>query len=547
MKKITLLFLFLSVFSINAQTDYVASLPVLSATQVRGPQGTNRYQKAVWVITAAEMASAGFVNGDIFNALAFNFSEGLDIPTTGTLIAYLQNTTAVTNTKSTIWATTITGMSVNFNGSVTLPATIGQFTIPFSTNFTYTGGGVFVAYEYQNPTSAIATVPSSIPSNTSLAAATRSYASATVNGTTLTGTSVHRPVTIFGKLVACARPVDVAVPTTTANSSTITFSASDPANLEYGAYDFVPGTAAGSTLTSVTSPHNIAGLPPSSAFEVYAKTNCGSFVGLSTAAAPVSFHTTYFPADPDYTTSFEIDNFPNIGWLEDVETNGSEWFTNFGGTGSVLVQNGLYSAVSLSNTTATADARMYSRGVNLQAGSPATVSFYTRNYQATSTNNASFVITAGTAQTAAAQTIPIGTDTALSSATFVLKSYTFVPPTTGVYYIGFLHNSPINATGTHGIIVDNFTVSQALATDQFLDSKFATYPNPAKNVINVTNSTDALLSTIEMSDINGKIVKNIKLSDVSEAQITVSDLSTGIYTMKITSDKGVVTKKIIKE
>lgn len=94
---------------------------------------------------------------------------------------------------------------------------------------------------------------------------------------------------------------------------------------------------------------------------------------------------------------------------------------------------------------------------------------------------------------------------------------------------------------------DNITVSVPLANNEVAGSKFSTYPNPAKNVINVANTTDALISTIEITDLNGRIVKSSSYSNISEAQVNVSELAQGIYTMKIVSDKGTVVKKVIKE
>jgi hypothetical protein len=94
---------------------------------------------------------------------------------------------------------------------------------------------------------------------------------------------------------------------------------------------------------------------------------------------------------------------------------------------------------------------------------------------------------------------------------------------------------------------DNITVTASLANNEVANSKFSTYPNPAKNVINVANTTDALISTIEITDLNGRIVKTSSFSNISEAQVSVSELAQGIYTMKIVSDKGTVVKKIIKE
>jgi Secretion system C-terminal sorting domain len=551
MKKITLLFvLLISAISneINAQTDYYTVITGTTSTQVRGPQGAFRYQRSVWLITAAEMSAAGFANGNVLNSLAFNYIEGLDVATTGNIQIYLQNTTDATNTKNALWTTAIGGMTTVYNGTITLPTDLGQFTMPFTSNLTYNGGGVYVAFDYQNASGNLATTPSTIPATTSLTAGTKSANSNTTIPTTL-GNSNFRPETIFGKNVDCARPLSVAVPSTTLNSANITFTSGNPVNIQYGAYDFNPSTA-GTYLNGVSSPYTLNSLQPSTAYEIYTKSDCGGFLGTSANTVPVSFHTTFQPTNPSYNTSFEIDNHPNIGWVADDETNGTDWFMNYGGSGSTLVQNGLYSCISVGSATAQASGIMYSRGINLQAsGNPVTITFYASNYQAAgATNTSTFSITAGTSQIAAAQTIAVGTGTATTSA-FALKTFTFTPPTTGVYYIGVRNTSPINgvANSVHALIVDNFTVTQTLANNEVLETKFATYPNPAKNVINVANTTDALISGVEITDINGRVVKNQQFSNLAEVQVTVSDLAQGIYTMKIVSDKGIVTKKVIKE
>lgn len=554
MKKITLLFVvLLSAISTEffAQTDYYAVATGNSSTQVRGPQGTNRYHRSVWILTQAEMTAAGFANGNIVNGLGFNFIEALDIPATGNMQIYLQNTTDAANTKGTAWATVISPMTSIYNGSVTLPAVTGEFFIPSTTNFTYTGGALYVAFDYQNPNGNLPTVPSTINANTTVTNGTRTATSATAVPANLGATfSTFRPQTLVGKQVDCARPVAVAVPSFTLNSANITFSTSaNAANLQYGLYDFNPATA-GTFVNGVTSPYTLGGLQPSTAYEVYTKSDCGSFVGTSVNTVPVSFHTIFEPATPSYNTSFEIDNHPNLGWIADEDANGTDWFMNFGGTGSALVQNGQYSCVSLSSTTAQSSGIMYSRGINLQAsGNPVTISFFASNYVAAgATNTSSFTITAGTDQTVAAQTLPVGTGTATTPA-FALKTFTFTPPTTGVYYFGIRHTSAINgvANSTHALILDNFTVTQTLASNEVLDGKFSTFPNPAKNVINVVNTTDALISVIEITDINGRMVKNQEFSNLAEVQVSVADLAQGIYTMKIVSDKGIVTKKVIKE
>jgi hypothetical protein len=506
------------------------------------------------LISSADMASAGFVNGDVINSIGFHYSVAADAAVTGNLKVYLQNaaSTVVANAKSTTWATAIGGMTLASSSSITIPASVGTVDFPFSggTAFTYTGGALYVATDYQNLTGTLATAANTALCNSSLASGLLGARTTTTTlPTTLTASS-FRPETRLGKTVACARPLNVTIPSTTLTSANLTFTSSNPVNIEYGPYNFTTGT--GTTTSGISSPYTINGLTPSTAYEVYTKSDCGAFTGLSAFTDPISFHTTFQPADPTYNTSFEIDNFPNIGWLADADPNGSDWFVIYGGTGSALVQNGLSSMVSIANATSAAAARVYSRGVNLVAGSTVTVSYYDRIYLTTtapSVTTSDYTLNYGSDQTPASQTNVLATVTGASNTAFALKTYTFTPATTGVYYFSFLNTTAANTTAstTEALLIDNFTVTQTLSNNVVLESKFSTYPNPAKDIINITNSTEATISAIEITDTNGRVVKNVKLSDVAEAQINVADLSVGVYMMKIVSDKGILTKKVIKE
>jgi len=59
------------------------------------------------------------------------------------------------------WSGAFTNMTLVHNDSITIPKTVGSYDIPFvnGTTFTYTGGGVYVAYEYTRATGAIASIP----------------------------------------------------------------------------------------------------------------------------------------------------------------------------------------------------------------------------------------------------------------------------------------------------------------------------------------------------------------------------------------------------
>jgi hypothetical protein len=534
----------------NAQSDYYIALPASNATsQVRGPQGLYRYQRSVWIITAAEMAASGFTSGNLLNSLGFNYTTGLDVATTGNIQIYLQNTADATNLKSTTWTTAISTMTSVSNGSVTLPTAIGEFDIPFTGSpFNYTGGGIYVAFDYQNPIPGVLpAVASTLTANNLLAAGTKSANSATAAPATLGANSAFRPETIFGKVVTCARPTNLGFNTPTLTSANLTFNVTSggTVNLEYGPYNFTPGS--GITISNITSPYNLTGLTPSTAYEYYLKKDCGAG-NLSAFQGPFPFYATFQPTNATYNTGFEIEDFPFLGWLATPNNTANSWFLNFGGTGSTLVQNGQYSAIAITPTATAAAERMFSRGINLTAGSTTTITYYVRNLQQTaSTNLASYQLTVGSDQTAATQTTVIATETGLSNTTFVLKTFTFTPPTTGTYYFSFLHNSPANATGTHALIVDNFTVSEVLSRRDFLFSKIAIFPNPTTGIVNIRNEANLLIESIDISDINGRTIKVVSPKNISNVEVNISDLTSGVYFMNIKTNEGSTIKKIVKQ
>ena len=561
MKKTTLLILLLSIFSFGelvAQTDYYTCLPTDGSVSAnaRAPHGRYRYQRGVVLIKATEMTTSGIVNADVINSIAFKYLVAQDVITNGTMTLYLQNTADLTNLKSTTWATAITGMTTVSAGAVTVPNTVGNAIFNFSggSPFTYTGGGVYVAFDYQNATNPLPTTFASIDCNsTGLTGGFKGAQSDTAIPTAIT-VSNFRPVILLGKLVTCARPnnivENIALKTTT--SITGSWNSTSTTSIEYGIYGFTPGT--GTTVVGVTSPYTISGLTPSTVYDVYLRNNCGTTGSpIYSAVTDVeSFNTVFLPADPNYSTSFEQENFPFIGWSLVTGTPvGSDWQLGFFGPPSMtntLTQDGNSSIYSLSGITTTpANNWLISRGVNLTVGSTVTVTFYTRNYQAaSSTGTSSYNITVGTGQNVAAQTTVIGTEVNNAAITWVQKTYNYTAPSTGVYYFGIQNVSAANAIGQQALFVDNFVVTQTLSTTDFINSKLSVYPNPAKDMITISNDVNAVVSIIEITDLNGRIVKTKSL-DATQGQISTSDLATGVYMMKIVTDQGTATKKIIKE
>ena len=96
------------------------------------------------------------------------------------------------------------------------------------------------------------------------------------------------------------------------------------------------------------------------------------------------------------------------------------------------------------------------------------------------------------------------------------------------------------------MFLDNIKVDGTLSNDEFFSSKFATYPNPANNNVTISSSENILLSEVVITDINGRTVSTNKINNLTEAQINVSELTSGIYFMNLTTDSGKAVKKFIK-
>lgn len=115
----------------------------------RAPQSNFRYQRCYYFISAAEMTASGFPAGQI-TSIGFNYSAASTA--TGNFRVLFENAAAFAD-KGTNWNVAISAMTQVHSGTITLPATAG--TVDFALNnsgaFSYSGGGLWVAWEYSNP------------------------------------------------------------------------------------------------------------------------------------------------------------------------------------------------------------------------------------------------------------------------------------------------------------------------------------------------------------------------------------------------------------
>jgi len=169
------------------------------STQVRMPNGivTYTYMRGHFLLTAPDLA--GIPTGTPFTSFGLNFVDGTNTLAGGSFNVYLENTSDTTNTKSTTWTTAVASMASVYTGTLDLPVGTTPASVDLTLNgapFSYTGNGLYVAYEYVGST--FATDPATYAANSDLASATYSANSSTALPTTLTAVSAFRPQVRLG-------------------------------------------------------------------------------------------------------------------------------------------------------------------------------------------------------------------------------------------------------------------------------------------------------------------------------------------------------------
>ncbi len=104
--------------------------------------------------------------------------------------------------------------------------------------------------------------------------------------------------------------------------------------------------------------------------------------------------------------------------------------------------------------------------------------------------------------------------------------------------------------GTYDVNLNRVTgawsFTPVLATNTFSSRNFIVSPNPTNNSWKFTTKNNEQISSIHVMDMLGKVVSSITPNSDS-ATIDASNLNTGIYFAKVSSENGVATVKIVKK
>ncbi len=106
-----------------------------------------------------------------------------------------------------------------------------------------------------------------------------------------------------------------------------------------------------------------------------------------------------------------------------------------------------------------------------------------------------------------------------------------------------------DAAGNEDTCTFTVTVEELLGLE---DSEFynniSLYPNPTTGEITLMNKTTALLINAVITDVNGRTIKTIDLSEAGlETNFSLESLATGMYFIKINAENTSIVKRIVKQ
>lgn len=235
------------------------------------------------------------------------------------------------------------------------------------------------------------------------------------------------------------------------------------------------------------------------------------------------------------------------------DSDGLSWAFN---NGNDVDGDSVNDPIALVFPTATTNAPkndwLISNGLSLTAGSTCQVVLTYNGFNNPLPANESFrVVMLDSKSPDAAFSQEIGSETGIVQSgagvpNLLPEAYTstfeFVPPTSGNYHIG-VHSNTAAPAGI--FMLFSVSLTETLSTQDFFANNLKIYPNPTRDILNLSSST-TLINTIEVTDLNGRVVKSYNLNGISQTELNVSDLQSGMYFVSVDTDLGKGLTKVVK-
>lgn len=116
----------------------------------------------------------------------------------------------------------------------------------------------------------------------------------------------------------------------------------------------------------------------------------------------------------------------------------------------------------------------------------------------------------------------------------------------GTYTIQVNHKGTLQGGAQIYSLIASGSVGLALNSEDFVvDNNFFVYPNPVNNELHFSNPNNIEVANIVINDVSGKQVVSLNANGITNA-IDVSNLQSGIYFIKFTTENKTLVKKFIK-
>ncbi|MBS7786512.1 fibronectin type III domain-containing protein [Flavobacterium sp. CYK-55] len=289
------------------------------------------------------------------------------------------------------------------------------------------------------------------------------------NNTSCSGGPMYNSTVLSGNNITCAAaPSSVNISNVNTSNFTINWGSSAGGNANGVTYTLQVTTDAGFTANIAGSPfsvaapntsYNVSGLSSSTLYyyRILASNGClSSYVNGSISTTCTATNVPYFQ-------NFDSVTQPALPTCVSVQNNNSDaqfWktcnTTSLGNATAVTPFSGTNQMGIQYNSSSPMDDWFYIQGINMTAGTAYRLTFYTRAY-VYSGSNENIEVKCGNSPSSAAMTQTIlGPTVVTGNIAYTQKVIDFLVPTTGIYYVGF-HG--ISAANIWYLFVDDVSVT----------------------------------------------------------------------------------------
>jgi len=89
--------------------------------------------------------------------------------------------------------------------------------------------------------------------------------------------------------------------------------------------------------------------------------------------------------------------------------------------------------------------------------------------------------------------------------------------------------------------------SYVLSAENFLADKFNVFPNPATDIVNISNTDNLYVENVTIYDVAGKQLNTQNFNNQAQIQFNVEHLASGTYMLHIQTNAGIAVKKMVKK